>query len=85
MTTYYVGSGGSDANAGTSWALRKLTLNGAEDIPVAAGDVVYVGPGVYRLSRRLFGGHVPGGAHDDALDREGHGRRALLLTGGTGQ
>lgn len=48
MTTYYVGSGGNDANAGTSWALRKLTLNGAEDIPVAANDTVYVGPGTYR-------------------------------------
>lgn len=48
MTTYYVGKGGNDSNAGTSWAQRKLTLNGAEDIPVAAGDKVYVGPGVYR-------------------------------------
>jgi len=48
MATYYVGIGGNDANAGTSWALRKLTLNGAEDIPVAANDTVYVGPGTYR-------------------------------------
>lgn len=48
MTTYYVGPGGSDANAGTSWSARKLTLNGCEDIPVAAGDTVYVGPGTYR-------------------------------------
>lgn len=48
MTTYYVGSGGNDSNDGLSWANRKLTLNGAEDIPVAAGDTVYVGPGVYR-------------------------------------
>lgn len=48
MATYYVGPGGNDANNGTSWALRKLTLNGAEDIPVAAGDTVYVGPGTYR-------------------------------------
>lgn len=48
MTTYYVGSGGNDGNNGTSWATRKLTLNGAEDVPVAAGDTVYVGPGVYR-------------------------------------
>ena len=48
MTTYYVGSGGSNANNGTSWATRKLTLNGVEDIPVAAGDIVYVAPGVYR-------------------------------------
>ena len=48
MTTYFVGIGGNDGNAGTSWALRKLTLNGAEDIPVVAGDTVYVGPGTYR-------------------------------------
>lgn len=48
MATYYVGKGGSDANNGQSWANRKLTLNGAEDIPVAAGDTVYVGPGTYR-------------------------------------
>lgn len=48
MTTYYVGTGGNDGNSGTSWANRKLTLNGAEDIPVAAGDTVYVGPGIYR-------------------------------------
>jgi hypothetical protein len=48
MTTYYVGPGGNNANSGTSWAQRKLTLNGAEDIPVAAGDIVYVGPGTYR-------------------------------------
>jgi len=48
MTTYYVGIGGNDGSAGTSWATRKLTLNGAEDIPVAAADTVYVGPGTYR-------------------------------------
>lgn len=48
MATYYVGKGGNNSNAGTSWAQRKLTLNGAEDIPVAAGDTVYVGAGTYR-------------------------------------
>jgi hypothetical protein len=48
MTTYYVGPGGNDANDGLTWATRKLTLNGAEDIPVAAGDTVYVGAGTYR-------------------------------------
>lgn len=50
MTTYYVGPGGSDASNGQSWANRKLTINGAEDIPVAAGDIVYVAPGLYRES-----------------------------------
>jgi len=48
MATYYVGAGGNNSNNGTTWALRKLTLNGAEDIPVAAGDTVYVGAGTYR-------------------------------------
>jgi len=48
MATYYVGSGGNDGNSGLTWALRKLTLNGAEDTPVADTDIVYVGPGVYR-------------------------------------
>ncbi len=48
MTIRFVGSGGSDANSGLTWATRKLTLNGAEDSPVAAGDTVYVGPGTYR-------------------------------------
>src|SRR3990167_11457332 len=47
MTTRYVGAGGSDANSGLTWALRKLTLNGVEDTPVVAGDLVYVGPGTY--------------------------------------
>lgn len=48
MTTRYVGAGGNDANTGLSWAQRKLTLNGVEDTPVAAGDIVYVAPGTYR-------------------------------------
>ena len=48
MTARYVGIGGNDGNSGLTWALRKLTLNGVEDTPVAAGDTVYVGPGVYR-------------------------------------
>lgn len=48
MTTRYVGAGGNDSNTGLSWAQRKLTLNGVEDTPVQAGDIVYVGPGVYR-------------------------------------
>jgi hypothetical protein len=48
MTTYYVGTGGDNGNNGTSWATRKLTLNGVEDIPVAGDDIVYVGAGTYR-------------------------------------
>lgn len=48
MSTYYCGVGGNNSNNGTSYALRKLTLNGCEDIPVVAGDTIYVSPGVYR-------------------------------------
>ncbi len=53
MTDRYVGPGGNDGNSGLTWALRKLTLNGAEDTPVVAGDNVYVGPGVYREQLRI--------------------------------
>src|SRR5690606_15690047 len=48
IATYFVGAGGNNSNDGLTWANRKLTLNGAEDIPVAAGDTVIVAPGVYR-------------------------------------
>lgn len=60
MSVYYVGIGGNDGNSGLTWALRKLTLNGAEDVPVAAGDVVYVGPGAYRelLTVDVSGGNT---------------------------
>lgn len=47
MTTYYCGIGGNDANAGTSWALRRLTLNASEDL-LTAGDTLYIGPGTYK-------------------------------------
>ena len=59
MTVRYVGIGGNDANDGLSWANRKLTLNGAENTPVEAGDTVYVGPGTYR---ELLTCDVSGGA-----------------------
>jgi hypothetical protein len=48
MTIRYVGIGGNNGNNGLSWDTRKLTLNGVEDTPVVAGDIVYVGAGVYR-------------------------------------
>ena len=48
MTDRFVGPGGNDGSDGLTWATRKLTLNGVEDTPVVATDVVYVGPGVYR-------------------------------------
>lgn len=64
MTTYYVGAGGNDSNNGTTWAQRKLTLNGAEDIPVVAGDTVYVAPGTYR---ELLTCDVSGSAESGAI------------------
>jgi hypothetical protein len=48
VANYYVGSGGSDANAGTSWALRKLTIQAAINVATTAGDSIFVAPGVYR-------------------------------------
>lgn len=48
MATYYVGSGGNDGNAGTSWALRKLTIQSAVTAASSAGDTIYVAPGTYR-------------------------------------
>ncbi len=48
MTVRYVGPGGDDGNTGLTWVNRKGTLNGVEDTPVAAGDIIWVGPGVYR-------------------------------------
>lgn len=48
MATYYAGVGGNDGNAGTSWALRKLTIQAAVNVATTAGDTVYVGPGTYR-------------------------------------
>lgn len=48
MPEYYVRKSGDDGNDGLTAATAKLTLNGAEDIPVAAGDTVHVGAGTYR-------------------------------------
>lgn len=47
MTTYYVRTAGSDENDGLSPAAAFLTIDKAANT-VAAGDVVYVGSGVYR-------------------------------------
>lgn len=48
MASYYVGSGGSDTNAGTSYATRVLTLTKAETLATSAGDTLYISPGTYR-------------------------------------
>lgn len=50
MTDYYVGTDGDNGAAGTSWATRLATFNGAEGkLAAGGGDTVYVGPGVYRM------------------------------------
>ncbi len=60
MATYYIDPiNGNDGDDGLSWANAFLTLNGAEDEPVAANDTIYVGPGVYRELLTL---DVSGGA-----------------------
>lgn len=64
MATRYVGPGGNDGNSGLTWALRKLTLNGAEDTPVVANDTVYVGPGTYREKLTV---DVSGGAGTEII------------------
>lgn len=48
MAIYYVGKGGSDSNDGSTWALRKLTIDAAVSLATTAGDIVYVGAGTYR-------------------------------------
>ena len=54
MTTYYVDSTmPDDSGNGLTPATAKKTLNGAEDIPVVAGDHVWVRPGVYREQLNL--------------------------------
>jgi len=54
MATYYMGTGGSDSNSGHTWAERKLTLDGIENIPVKAGDKVYTDP-IEISPKQLFG------------------------------
>jgi hypothetical protein len=42
MAAYFCGSGGSDANNGTTWALRKATFAGAIAAMTANGDIIAV-------------------------------------------
>lgn len=49
MTTYYVGSGGNNSSAGTTWATRWLTIGKAlGSAGISSGDTVYIAPGTYR-------------------------------------
>lgn len=50
MASYFVktsGSGGSDANNGTTWALAKATVQAGLTLCTTAGDNLYVAPGRY--------------------------------------
>ena len=60
MTTYIVGPTGAGSQDGSDWDNRLAGLNAAEDVPVVAGDVVKVGPGVYReqLTCDVSGGNT---------------------------
>ena len=60
MTTLYVGPSAAGDEDGSSWANRYGSLSDAEDTPVAAGDVVLAGPGVYRetLTCDVSGGNT---------------------------
>lgn len=42
MAAYFCGAGGSDANNGTTWALRKATFAGAIAATTADGDLIVV-------------------------------------------
>lgn len=42
MATYFVGFGGNDGNAGTSYALRKATLSAGLALCTSAGDILVV-------------------------------------------
>lgn len=49
MTQYFVGPGGNNANNGTSWALRRLTItSGLTLLSAASQDQLIIGPGTYR-------------------------------------
>lgn len=50
--TYYVATSSNDANAGTSWALAKQTIQAAIDVAVS-NDTVLVSNGVYGTGGRV--------------------------------
>ena len=60
MAERWVGPSSAGGADGTSWADRYGALNDVEDNPVAAGDQVHVGPGVYRelLTVDVSGGNT---------------------------
>lgn len=70
MTTYYVGTGGSDSASGLTWALRWLTYTKAGTVMVA-GDVLQTvdpsAPGVYCTLAELKARADIGDTEDDTI------------------
>ena len=57
MSTYYVSKSGNDANAGTSYALSKLTIQAA--LNLGTGNTIIIGAGLYneKITDALIGNH----------------------------
>lgn len=53
MAVYYVGVGGNNANNGTTWALRRLTIASAVSL-LSGGDTLYIGPGTYTVNAQEY-------------------------------
>ena len=85
MTVRYVGPGGNNSNDGLSWANRKLTLNGVEDTPVAAGDIVYVGAGVAGIAGALLAQTTQFVGLDSLSFHRSAELMIMLVLGGTGR
>ncbi|MEM9821044.1 MAG: choice-of-anchor Q domain-containing protein [Bacteroidota bacterium] len=53
---YYVSKQGNDANSGTSWNTAKESISAAIQLPLSAGDQIWVAEGTYQESLTLPGG-----------------------------
>jgi hypothetical protein len=87
MANYYVGSGGNDGNAGTSWGARKLTIQAAVNVATTAGDTIYVAPGTYRETVTMgtsgTAGHVISLIGDYTGSNTSGTRGVVRITGST--
>ncbi len=48
MAEFFTGVGGSDGNDGSTYALRKLTIDAGEGLLTSVGDTLRIAPGTYR-------------------------------------